>query len=57
MEGKTLAVVSIDHWLEEEAEWWEPEPVTRMHYRATSEDERQVAAFRNMKTGSWYRRA
>jgi len=51
MEGKTLAVVSIDHWLEEEAEWWEPEPVTRMHYRATSEDGRQVAAFRNMKTG------
>ena len=27
LEGKTLAVVSIDGRAEEEAEWWEPEPV------------------------------
>ena len=36
------------------AEWWEPEPVFKMHYQVTLEDGRQVAVFRNMKTGSWY---
>ena len=28
--------------------------VWKMHYRVTLEDGRQVAVFRNMKTGSWY---
>ena len=50
-----IAVVSIDDRVEEEAEWWEPEPVFKMHYRVTLEDGREVAMFRNMKTGSWYR--
>ena len=27
-EGKVLEVVSIDERVEEEAEWWEPEPIT-----------------------------
>lgn len=55
LEGKILAVVSIDNWEEEEAEWWEPEPVFKMHYQVTLEDGQQLRIFRNMKTGSWYR--
>ena len=50
----TLAVESIDDRVEEEAEWCEPEAVWKMHYRVTLEDGRQVAVFRNMKTGGWY---
>ena len=55
VEGKVLEVVSIDERVEEEAEWWEPEPLYRMHYQVTLEDGQQVTIFRNMKTGSWYR--
>ena len=55
LEGKTLEVVSIDEREEEEAEWWEPEPVFRMHYQVTLEDGQQLTIFRNMKTESWYR--
>ena len=54
LEGKVLEVVSIDERVEEEAEWWEPEPVFKMHYQVTLEDGRQVTIFRNMKTGGWY---
>ena len=54
VEGAILEVVSIDERLEEEAEWWEPESVFKMHYQVTLEDGRQVAVFRNMKTGRWY---
>ena len=53
LEGKTLAVVSIDGRAEEEAEWWEPEPVYKMHYQVTLEDGRELGIFKNMKTGSW----
>ena len=31
VEGNTLEVVSIDERWEEGAEWWEPEPVFKMH--------------------------
>lgn len=55
LEGRTLAVESIDDRVEEEAEWWEPEEVWKMHYQVTLVDGQQVAIFRNMKTGSWYR--
>ncbi len=55
IEGKVLAVESIDERVEEEGEWWEPEPVWKMHYRVTLEDGRELGIFRNMKTGSWYR--
>ena len=55
LEGKNLLVVSIVERVEEEAEWWEQAPVYKMHYQVTLEDGRQVAIFRNMKTGSWYR--
>lgn len=54
LEGKVLQVVSIDGRVEEEAEWWEPEPLFRMHYQVTLEDGQQVTIFRNMKTGGWY---
>ena len=46
---KTLEVVSVDERVEEEAEWWEPEPLFRMHYQVTLEDGQQVTIFRNMK--------
>ena len=55
LEREPVAVVSIDELVEEEGEWWEPEAVTRMHYRVTLEDGRELGIFRNMKTGSWYR--
>ena len=38
LEGKVLSVVSIDERVEEEAEWWEPEPLFKMHYQVTLED-------------------
>jgi len=55
VEGNTLEVVSVDERVEEEAEWWEPEPLFKMHYQVMLEDGRQLAIFRNMKTGAWYR--
>ena len=54
LEGKTLGVVSIDDREEEEVEWWEPEPVFKMHYRVTLDDGRELRIFRNMKTGGWH---
>ena len=54
VEGKVLDVVSIDERVEEEAEWWEPEPMFKMHYQVTLEDGQRVTLFRNMKTGAWY---
>ncbi len=53
-EGQTLAVESIDERVEEDSEWWENEPVYKMHYRVTLEGGREMAIFRNNKTGSWY---
>ena len=55
--GEVLEVVSIDDRVEDEAEWWEPEPVFTMHYQVTLEDGRQPAIFRNMKTSGWYQAA
>ena len=54
VEGKVLDVVSIEERVEEEAEWWEPEPLFKMHYQVTLEDGQQVTIFRNMKTRAWY---
>lgn len=36
LEGKTLAVASVDEMLEEEVEWWEPEPVFKISYLVTT---------------------
>ena len=52
--GKLLGVASIEERVEEE-EWWDEQPLTRMHYQVTLEDGQQVTIFRNMKTGGWYR--
>ena len=38
LEGKYIRVVSIDGRVEEEGEWWEPEPVFKMHYQVLLED-------------------
>jgi hypothetical protein len=38
-------VASIDELVEEEAEWWEPEPVFKMHYQVTLEDGRRLELF------------
>ena len=54
VEGTMFEVLSIDDRVKEEGAFWEPEPVTKMHYQVTVEDGRQVAVFRNMKTGGWY---
>ena len=53
LEGKMIAVDSVDDQVKDEVEWWQPEPVFKMHYRVTLEDEREMAIFRNNKTGSW----
>ena len=57
VEGKTLwrCPLSIDDRVEDQGECWEPKPVTKMHYQVTLEDGQELAVFRNMKTGSWYR--
>ena len=55
VEGNLLQVDSIDERVEEDSEWWENEPVYKMHYRVTLEDGREMAIFRNNKTGSWYK--
>ena len=55
LEAKPLEVASIDERVEEEGAFWEPEEVWKMHYQVTLEDGQQVAIFRNMKTGGWYR--
>ena len=34
-EGQTLAVESVDERVEEDSEWWENEPVYKMHYLVT----------------------
>ncbi len=39
LEGKRLAVESIDERVEEEAEWWEP--VFKMRYQVTLKDGRE----------------
>lgn len=39
----------------EYAEWWEPEPVWKMHYQVPLEDGRELGIFRTCKTGNWYR--
>ena len=54
LDGKVLEVVSVDDRVEDEAEWWEPEPVFTMHYQVTLENGRHLAIFRNMKTEGWY---
>ena len=54
LEGNTLDVVSIDERWEDDAEWWELEPVSKMHYRVTLEDDRRLDMFRNMETRPWY---
>jgi len=40
LKGNTLEVVSIDERWEDEAEWWELESVSKMHYRVMLEDGR-----------------
>ena len=54
LNGRVLDVVAIDKRVKGE-EWWEIEPMFKMHYQVTLEDEQQVTIFRNMKAGGWYR--
>ena len=49
-----MDVASIHERADEEAEWWELQPIFKMHYQVTLEDGQQVTIFRNMKTGGWY---
>ena len=41
LEGKTLALESIEDRVEEEGAWWEWELVSKMHYQVTMEDGRR----------------
>ena len=50
LEGKFLHVESIDDREEEEAGWWEPEPVWKMQYQVPLEDGRSLRVWRNMRT-------
>ena len=34
--------------------WWMPEPLTRVYYRVSREDGRQVTLFRDQREGRWY---
>ena len=53
VEGKTLAVDTINEREDEEV-WWETPPVAKMNYQVTLEDGRNVSIVRNMMQGRWY---
>ena len=57
VEGKSLAVESIDDRSEEEEAWWQDDPVVRMNYEVTLENGKHLTIFRNMMHGGWYRAA
>ena len=52
LESNALEVLSIDERWEDEAAWWELEPVSKMHYQVTLEDDGELTVFRNMKRGA-----
>ena len=54
VDGKSLAVVSIDDRSEAEEAWWWDDPVVKMNYQVSLEDGRQLTIFRNMMHGGWY---
>ena len=53
--GNTIALVPVADREAEEAEWWEQVPVFSIHYRATSEDGRDLRVYRKLETASWRR--
>ncbi len=54
LDGKNLAVESIDDRSEDEEAWWQDDPVVKMNYQVTLEDGQQLTIFRNMMHGGWY---
>ncbi len=50
-----VPVESIEEQWEDEEFWWRDDPVVRVTYQVTLEDGRQLAIFKNMLTGGWYR--
>ena len=57
VDGKSLAVESIDDRSEDEEACWADNPVVKMNYRVTLQDGQQLTIFRNMMHGGWYRAA
>ena len=55
VEGKTLAVETINERVEDVEAWWQDDPVVKMNYQITLEDGHQLLIHRNMMHGSWYR--
>ena len=55
LDGKSLAVESIDDRSEDEQDWWSDNPVVKMNYQVTLENGQQLTIFRNIMHGGWYR--
>ncbi len=55
VDGRSLAVESIDDRSEDEEAWWADNPVVKMNYQVTLEDGQQLTIFKNMRHGGWYR--
>lgn len=53
--GEELRVDSIDQQWQSDAEPWEREPVTKLHYQLTLENGERMTVFKNMEQGGWYR--
>jgi hypothetical protein len=43
-------VLPLDELASQVVEWWEPEPVFKLHYQVTLENGRELGIFRNVKT-------
>ncbi len=55
LKGRWLSVVSIDDVCSLDEEWWRDQPIIRMYYQVTMEDDQRVTIFRDMVDGMWYR--
>ena len=53
--GEKVAVGSIVEQWEDEEFWWRDDPVVRVTYKVSLEGGQEIAIFKNMLTGGWYR--
>ena len=52
---RRLEVSSVEDVWEVDEEWWRPEPISRVYYRVTTEDDRDITLFRDQIGGRWFR--
>jgi hypothetical protein len=55
--GRRLAVEErLESWRIDD-EWWRPQPISRLYWRAVTEDGRTLDLYRDLATGRWFRQA